>query len=1201
MKSAFRLIILVSLGVAWGPRAGAQFYAPDTEYHDMAQRVFPVEMARVLAWRANASGKAIAEVTYNVATHEGGKTAWQIDWLDGQKNKAASIEVVYGPEALLAGPGFYRQIAKQMLALPGLASAAGKKMTAEALGERFWAGADMAVPSRMDCIARAFGRDAPGDPAGLAGLLAEAALPSMAGAMTLDGLLLARASAWLCIAESGCEGAPRDDTWGPILFLAGREKESQECQIPSLAKVASPSRELWVLLATQPLARDCYLFAADPVRRECAHGALLYAAQMTAGGKAFSEAIGTLFGADRDALMGFHDYGPFLAKNGGIGGGRMLEGLWPMISRKAWIAGLRAIKSGTGDYAGHAEALARAGAAWPEEGMDDGSLVGLAECAPLLKLGLTEAKGPLIPVAIATVRDLLGFGWEMTGCQMAGRYSFVDRHWGVHDLAATIAKQTFAQDLQLGAFFIQWPPNFFKGDAALWDQERNHLEDFVRMQSIDDAVAWMGARDVFASNRPEQVALFAKRCWLRPHALWEQSSAFCYSGDAGEMLPHIRRSIGEGGRRMAFDALFWLVEGLRNPDPESTALQLEIAKGMKEPTNLQIEATQSERASLSRFELAQEEEKIFWMRPGADLPYARVFADYIWAGAFESAKRFYNQAESLIDDTVGFSNTMGQRRIALALAENDRAGLAVLLNQRRSGSYADMVSDIVAAAAQNDLKGVAQGVDEAIERYRSTSSDSQFHRLKRFLPLIPALKDPGHPRHAEALDYFARDKEWPALQWFLIKNLALSKEDAIRFLGTNAPGSPRGLMISYLRGDKDAFERGYASIDEGDRRGDASFGAMACTLLSVLRKDLLKTPEPQPRPDLRPLDAKNLVQILREKAAEAKRAALTTELGKIGNADALWAHFTQLRTGMGKGQGNPRELFEKIHAVAREFATRYPDDPRKWEARLWSARLAQFGAADREEGADFAVVEGDLREIADAKAASAEVRGDAQLMLFGMHLSQAAEASASLQPLRAELDRFAQAYPNHRQLGLARLGLARALGASDPEGARSLIRLVASGPDPAAAKAAGTMEKILDLTRKPIEMKFTAIDGRKVDLAALRGKVVLIDFWATWCAPCMARVGEMIELDRKHRAQGLVIIGISLDQKKQALEETLRNKGIGWPQYFDGRGFENEISSAYGIDGIPRLWLVNKRGLVVNTQAESSDDLASEIEKLLSE
>src|SRR5687767_5098362 len=72
------------------------------------------------------------------------------------------------------------------------------------------------------------------------------------------------------------------------------------------------------------------------------------------------------------------------------------------------------------------------------------------------------------------------------------------------------------------------------------------------------------------------------------------------------------------------------------------------------------------------------------------------------------------------------------------------------------------------------------------------------------------------------------------------------------------------------------------------------------------------------------------------------------------------------------------------------------------------------------------------------------------------------------------------------------------------------------------------------------ELSFRAIDGSDVDLKSLRGKIVLIDFWATWCGPCMAEAGHMIETNKKYSDKGLQIIGISLDQNKSALEKAVK-------------------------------------------------------------
>ena len=134
---------------------------------------------------------------------------------------------------------------------------------------------------------------------------------------------------------------------------------------------------------------------------------------------------------------------------------------------------------------------------------------------------------------------------------------------------------------------------------------------------------------------------------------------------------------------------------------------------------------------------------------------------------------------------------------------------------------------------------------------------------------------------------------------------------------------------------------------------------------------------------------------------------------------------------------------------------------------------------------------------------------------------------------------------------------------------------------------------------KPLTLKFAAADGSPVDLARLRGKVVLIDFWATWCGPCMKEVPNVVAAYQKYHDKGFEIVGISLDKSKDAMLKVAAQKGMTWPQYFDGEGWKNEISSGFHIQQIPTMWLVNKNGLVATTEARA--DLDGEIAKLLAE
>ena len=134
---------------------------------------------------------------------------------------------------------------------------------------------------------------------------------------------------------------------------------------------------------------------------------------------------------------------------------------------------------------------------------------------------------------------------------------------------------------------------------------------------------------------------------------------------------------------------------------------------------------------------------------------------------------------------------------------------------------------------------------------------------------------------------------------------------------------------------------------------------------------------------------------------------------------------------------------------------------------------------------------------------------------------------------------------------------------------------------------------------RTISMKFTSVDGRQVDLSKLKGKVVLIDFWRTDCAPCMSALPELISLEEKYREQGLEFIGINTDTDKQALLRVVRENRITWPNYWDGKGLTNEFAITCGVAATPDYWLLDRDGLVQEMGATS--DLEKKIQFLISQ
>jgi thiol-disulfide isomerase/thioredoxin len=105
--------------------------------------------------------------------------------------------------------------------------------------------------------------------------------------------------------------------------------------------------------------------------------------------------------------------------------------------------------------------------------------------------------------------------------------------------------------------------------------------------------------------------------------------------------------------------------------------------------------------------------------------------------------------------------------------------------------------------------------------------------------------------------------------------------------------------------------------------------------------------------------------------------------------------------------------------------------------------------------------------------------------------------------------------------------------------------------------------------------------GKPLSLSQYKGKVVLIDFWATWCGPCVRELPNVVETYKAYHGEGFEIIGISLDQDRLKLEGFLGAQEMPWPQFFDGKGWENKLAAHYGITGIPATFLLDRQGKII--------------------
>jgi thiol-disulfide isomerase/thioredoxin len=201
-----------------------------------------------------------------------------------------------------------------------------------------------------------------------------------------------------------------------------------------------------------------------------------------------------------------------------------------------------------------------------------------------------------------------------------------------------------------------------------------------------------------------------------------------------------------------------------------------------------------------------------------------------------------------------------------------------------------------------------------------------------------------------------------------------------------------------------------------------------------------------------------------------------------------------------------------------------------------------------------------------------------------------------------EVRQFSQGYPNSKYL--RDVMLMACWGVSEAPRPLAIARYLEKFPDDEYAKRFVHTSRQAASIGKPVELKFTdAISGQKWDMTANRGKVVLIDFWATWCGPCREKLPELMDLYQKYHVKGLEIIGVSLDDPEakgglKKLKDFVEKKKMPWPQYHQGHGWESTFSSGWGIMGIPTTFLIDKQG---NLRVVNEKNLRERIESLLAE
>jgi peroxiredoxin len=324
---------------------------------------------------------------------------------------------------------------------------------------------------------------------------------------------------------------------------------------------------------------------------------------------------------------------------------------------------------------------------------------------------------------------------------------------------------------------------------------------------------------------------------------------------------------------------------------------------------------------------------------------------------------------------------------------------------------------------------------------------------------------------------------------------------------------------------------------------------------------------------------------------------------KPSPADEASAEFFKLRDA--KDAPPSPERFNKVMGAGMKFLI---ENPTHKNAPAVANGLATFGLTMRQKGqapqraAWLAQLKYESLNQRLKEGVSDEVKTAIAALDAGIAGMDARETfnRDNLSTYREKIDALAQLPGSGRFLLGQEAGYVELLKATKMAQAEEHLKTLQEHPDKKIAEMAVDELNLIQILKQPYELKFTAVDGREVDFASLRGKVVLLSFWSSTHAKSTKEQEELRQIYWLYQKKNFEVVGVACDKEadRETLMKYLRDNKVSWPQYFDGKGTKIEFGQKLGVKNVPANFLFDQKGMLVATGVRI-DKLEPQLKQML--